>query len=225
MRWFGILLGSFLGSLLVATQLYPGGTWFDLRSEGFSFWGNFWCDLLDARALNDAPNPRGALAARVSFWLFAAALLRFWPLAAMLSPSPGVRRWVQSLGVAAAFSLVLVTLFSSRDEPLTHAVFVVASALLGVVAASVLAVAMFAHANVMTRALCVLLIGSASVSLGQYVRQGSGAEPAEWLAGAQKITTLALLVFMLRCAYLVHSRAPRATSATPADSKAQANAP
>lgn len=211
MRWFGTLLAAFLVSLWLSTRLYPGGTWFDVQSPGFSFWGNFWCDLLDTRALNDLPNRVGALLARLSFWLFAAALLRFWPLAATLSPTASVRRWVESLGVAAAAALVLVTLFSSRDEPLTHGVFVLASALLGVAAAGVLAVSMYGRASALTRALSLLLILSASVSVVQYVRQGLGAAPAEWLAGAQKLTTLALLAFMLRCAWLVHTRDPRGT--------------
>jgi hypothetical protein len=204
-RWFAILLLGFLGSLTLAALLYPGGTWFDLRSVGFSFWGNFWCDLLHSPALNDAPNERGALAARVSFWLFAAALLRFWPLAARLSPRPGVRRWVEALGLAGALALVLVTLFSSRDEPVLHALFVVTSTLLGVLAASVLALAIYARASLLTRALSIMLIASALVSLAQYVRQGAGAEPVVWLAGAQKLTTFALLAFMLRCAWLVHA--------------------
>jgi hypothetical protein len=202
-RWFAILLLGFFASMTLAALLYPGGTWFDAGSVGFSFWGNFWCDLLHSPALNAAPNERGALAARVSFWLFAAALLRFWPLAARLCAHPGVRRWVHALGLAGALALVFVTLFSSRDEPTLHGTFVVTSALLGVIAASVLALAIFARASLLTRVLSLALIATAGVSLAQYVRQGAGAEPVEWLAGAQKITTFALLAFMLRCAWLV----------------------
>jgi hypothetical protein len=205
-RWFAILLLGFLGSMALAARLYPGGTWFEPSSVGFSFWGNFWCDLLHSPALNQAPNEQGAQAARVSFWLFAAALLRFWPLAARLSPRPGVRRWVEALGLTGALALVLVTVFSSRDEPVLHALFVVTSALLGVLAAGVLALAIYARAGSFTRALSLTLIGSTLVTLTQYVRQGAGAEPAEWLAGAQKLTTLALLAFMLRCAWLVRAR-------------------
>lgn len=204
MRWFAILLFGFLGSLALSARLYPGGTWFDIDSVGFSFWGNFWCDLLHTPALNGAANERGAHWARIAFWLFAAALLRFWPLAARLSPRAGARRWVESSGVAGALALVLVTLFSSRDDPVLHALFVVTSALLGVLAACVLALSMYARASLATRALALALIASAAVSLVQYLRQGAGAEPAEWLAGAQKVTTLALLAFMLRCAWLAH---------------------
>jgi hypothetical protein len=204
-RGFAILLAGFVAALSVAARLYPGGTWFDARSLGFSFWGNFWCDLLHSPALNDAPNPRGALAAQLAFWLFAAALLRFWPLAARLCPGAGARRWVAALGIAGALSLVLVTVFSSRDDPVLHAVFVVGSALLGVIAATILALATYARADRLTRALSVCLVTSAGVSLAQYVRQGAGAEPAEWLAGAQKISTFALLAFMARCAWLLRA--------------------
>jgi hypothetical protein len=206
-RWFAISLLGFAASMALAAHWYPGGTWFHARSVGFSFWGNFWCDLLHSPALNGAPNERGALAARVAFWLFAAALARFWPLAARLSPRPGVRRWVNALGLAGALALVLVTLFSSRDHPELHGLLVVSSALLGVIAASVLALAIYAHASLLTRALGLALIASATVSLAQYVRQGAGAEPVEWLAGAQKVTTLVLLAFMLRCAWLARTGA------------------
>jgi hypothetical protein len=209
MRLVAVLLASFSAVLLVATQLYPGGTWFDARSAGFSFWGNFWCDMLDERALNDAPNHAGALCARFAFWLFAAALVRFWPRAARLSPSAAVQRWVAALGIACALLLLAVTLFSSRAEPELHGVCVIASALLGLAAAATLALSMYARADAATRLLSLLLIGSAAVSVFQYVRQGAGADPAEWLAGAQKITSALLLAFMLRCAWLLRAPAPR----------------
>jgi hypothetical protein len=199
----------FLAFLLVlwsATWLYPGGTWFDRHSPGFSFWGNFWCDLLHEVAFNGAPNVAAMWLMRVAFWLFAAALLRFWPRAARLSPRPGVQRWVSALGMAGALTLLLVTLFSSRSEPLLHGVFVVLSTLLGVIAAAVLSLSLFGSADWLTRAISLTLIGSALVSLGQYIAQGLGGEAALWLAGAQKITTLALFAFLLRCARLHGAR-------------------
>jgi hypothetical protein len=206
-RSFVALFVAFLLVLGSATQLYPGGTWFDRDSPGFSFWGNFWCDLLHERAFNGADNALAMWAARVAFWLFAAALVRFWPQAAALAPSPRSARWVQALGLFGAVTLLLVTLASSRTEPLLHGVFVVSSALLGVVAASVLSVALFPSADWLTRGLSLVLIGSALVTLGQYVSQAFDVDAALWLAGAQKITTLALFAFMGRCLVLVRRRA------------------
>jgi hypothetical protein len=204
LRSFVALLAAFLIVLSCASWLYPGGTWFDRLSPGFAFWGNFWCDLLHERSFNGAPNLQAMWLARAAFWLFALALLRFWPLAASLAARPGTARWVAALGLAGAVTLLLVTLFSSRAEPLVHGVFVVLSALLGVIAACVLSLALYRTADWLTRGIFLALITSALVSLGQYVSQGFGADAALWLAGAQKVTTLALLGFMLRCAWLVH---------------------
>jgi hypothetical protein len=206
-RAFSLSLGVFLITIWLAAYLYPGGTWFDRASPGFSFWGNFWCDLLHERSFNHQPNTRSLWLARVAFWAFALALFRFWPLAAQLVEAPSLRRWVVALGVCGALTLLLVTMFSSRTEPALHGVFVVGSALLGVIAASVLSLGMFAHADALTRALSLGLIASALLSLAQYVSQGFGADAAEWLAGAQKITTLFLLAFMLRCIFLFKRRA------------------
>lgn len=200
------LLVGFAFTLWLATLRYPGGTWFDGRSPGFSFWGNFWCDLLHERAFNHASNAQGMWLSRIAFWLFAAALFRFWPIAAALSPHPGIRRWVSALGLSGALLLLLVTVFSSATDPLLHGVFVVGSALLGVIAAGVLSAALYREADWLTRAISFALLASAGVSLGQYASQGFGADAAEWLAGAQKLTTLALFAFILRCLSLLHER-------------------
>jgi hypothetical protein len=193
----------FLITIGLSAYLYPGGTWFDRASPGFSFWGNFWCDLLHERSFNKQPNARSLWLARGAFWAFALALFRFWPLAAQLVVGRELRRWIVALGLCGALTLLLVTMFSSHTDPLLHGVFVVGSALLGVLAASVLSLAIFARADALTRLLSLGLIASTLVSLGQYVSQGFGADAAEWLAGAQKITTLFLVAFMLRCIFLL----------------------
>jgi hypothetical protein len=206
LRSFVLSLSVFLITIWLAAYLYPGGTWFDRQSPGFSFWGNFWCDLLHERSFNRLPNTNSLWLARGAFWVFAFALMRFWPLAAQLVEGDVLRRWIVSIGLCGALMLLLVTMFSSRSEPLLHGVFVVSSALLGVIAATVLSLAMFREADRLTRALSLGLISSALFSLGQYVSQGFGAAAAQWLAGAQKITTLFLLAFMLRCILLLRQR-------------------
>jgi hypothetical protein len=210
LRAFVALLSAFLGTIWFATRLYPGGTWFDASSPGFSFWGNFWCDLLHPVSFNGLPNERGMWCAKLAFGLFAAALFRFWPLAARLSECAQVRRSTEAFGIAGALILLLVTLFSSRSDPLLHAVFVVLSSLLGVLAASVLSLALFRTSNWLMRGVSLLMIGSALLNLAQYVRQSWGAEPARWLAGTQKLTTVLLIGFMLQCAWLFYRAAARA---------------
>jgi len=206
LRAFVALLSAFLGCIWLATRLYPGGTWFDPGSPGFAFWGNFWCDLLHPVSFNGGDNATGMACANLSFWLFAAALMRFWPLAARLAERTSVQRSTRVLGVAGAVLLVLVTLFSSRDQPLWHGVFVVLSLVAGMLAASVLSLGMYRSSDLFTRVLSLTMMASGLVNLVQYVSQGLGAAAALWLAGAQKISTVLLIAFMLRCAWLVYRR-------------------
>lgn len=206
MRAFVALLSAFLGSLWLATRLYPGGTWFDRGSPGFAFWGNFWCDLLHPVSFNGGDNSVGMGCAKLAFWLFAAALLRFWPLAAQLAKGVPVQRFTHWVGSVGAVLLVLVTLFSSRDQPLWHGVFVVLSLVLGMVAASALSLGMYRGSDPFTRLLSLTMMASGLVNLVQYVSQGLGAPAALWLAGAQKVSTMLLIAFMLRCAWLVYAR-------------------
>lgn len=206
MRAFVALLSAFLGSIWLATRLYPGGTWFDRTSPGFSFWGNFWCDLLHPVSFNGADNSTGMWCAKLSFWLFAAALVCFWPLASRLADSPAVQRATNRIGSTGALLLVLVTVFSSRTQSALHGVFVVSSLVAGMLAATVLSLGMYRSTDWGTRLLSLTMMASGLVNLVQYVSQGLGAAPALWLAGTQKISTVLLIAFMLRCAWLVYRR-------------------
>jgi hypothetical protein len=195
-------LASFVVALAAAIWRYPGGTFFDRHSPGFSFWGNFFCDLLHERALNGAPNLESQWLSRLAFASFGVVLMAFWPRAAALAPGPASRRWVSALGITGATLLFGVTLAPSHTEPLLHGVLVLASALPSVAAAIVLGISFYGRTDLITRLLWFALVLTASLSLGQYVRQGLGAEAADWLAGAQKLTAIALLAFMGRCTTL-----------------------
>jgi hypothetical protein len=201
-------LVAFVAALAGAIFRYPGGTFFDRRSPGFSFWGNFFCDLLHERALNGAPNLESQWLARLAFASFGVVLLAFWPRAAALAPGPLARRWVGALGVTGATLLFVVTLVPSHTEPLLHGVVVLASALPNVAAAVVLGVAFYGRSDLVTRLLWLAVVLTASLSLGQYIRQGLGAEAADWLAGSQKLTAIALLAFMGRCSRLAIPAGP-----------------
>jgi len=201
--------GIFTVALVAAAWSYPGGTFFERGSPGFSFWGNFWCDLLHEHALGGAPNQGAQALARLAFMAFACALACFWPLCASLCPTPRGARFVTRAGTLGALALLTVTLVPSHTQPLLHGVAVMLAALPSVLAAVVLGVALFARADPLTRGLWVGVVGSATVSLFQYVRQGFGAPAAHWLAGAQKCATLALLAFMVRCLVLVARARPR----------------
>ena len=49
-------MGLFLLCYAIATLHYPGGSWSVPDQEGFSFWHNYLCDLLDIHAINGEIN-------------------------------------------------------------------------------------------------------------------------------------------------------------------------
>lgn len=49
-------MGSFILFYIIAAMNYPGGSWVSLDQDGFSFWNNYLCDLLDFYAINGEIN-------------------------------------------------------------------------------------------------------------------------------------------------------------------------
>lgn len=193
--WLCLLaFGIFITAAAIS---YPGGTWEDPASIGFSFWHNFWCDLLGTVALNGRPNLRGALLARSAFVCFAVALFRFWPLVVRFagrSPASVSER----LGTFGASALMAAALVPAALSQILHGLAVVLSA-----ACSVAAVVPIIPAVWRRGAASAALLGSAAVALAavcvlQYVYQGFSGDAAGWLAGMQKITTAFLLAFILQ---------------------------
>lgn len=62
---------------ILSAILYPGGSWLDVKAEGFSFWNNYLCDLLDEYALNGKLNP-GRYLSRVALGFLCGGLLLLW---------------------------------------------------------------------------------------------------------------------------------------------------
>lgn len=49
-------MASFVLFYILAALNYPGGSWVAREQDGFSFWHNYLCDLLDIYAINGEPN-------------------------------------------------------------------------------------------------------------------------------------------------------------------------
>ena len=189
---FGVLISA-------AALSYPGGTWESRHTVGYSFWNNFWCDLLGTVALNGQDNVRGSLLSRLAFGCFALALYRFWPHAAELAGGLPSARRAARLGQVGGIGLLTVALVPSTTSQLVHGIAVVASAGCSVVAASMLLRGLARAGERVGAALGLLVTASAVLCLAQYVYQGLFAhEAATWLAGMQKVTTVFLLAFMVR---------------------------
>jgi hypothetical protein len=73
------LFGSTLFSLLyfLATLYYPGGTYLNKSSQGFSWAQNYWCNLLSENAINGQHNPARPIAFTAMI-IIGLALSIFW---------------------------------------------------------------------------------------------------------------------------------------------------
>jgi hypothetical protein len=72
---FGMVLFVFL--YIIAALKYPGGSWVMPQQNGFSFWNNYLCDLLDQNAINGELNT-ARYYARASLGLLCTSLILLW---------------------------------------------------------------------------------------------------------------------------------------------------
>ena len=73
------LIGMALFILLyvLSAFLYPGGSWKFQQAEGFSFWHNYLCDLLDEYAINGELNS-ARYVSRIALGFLCGGLLLLW---------------------------------------------------------------------------------------------------------------------------------------------------
>jgi hypothetical protein len=117
--WFWIpLLGIPLFVLLYvwASFNYPGGSQADAQSTGFSWVNNYWCNLLNATAINGQTNHAQPIA-MTGMVVLCISLAVFWYLFPMISLSKTLSvRITQFTGVAAMGTALLLN--SSIDHDL-----------------------------------------------------------------------------------------------------------
>jgi hypothetical protein len=96
----------------VAALLYPGGSYDDKTRPGFSVVHNYFCDLLDAKALNGEPNA-GRIFGLVAMALVVPTLALFWHTVVVLFPEQRAHRTATRIAgsVSAAATLLLLTPF------------------------------------------------------------------------------------------------------------------
>jgi len=69
----------FIGIYFIATLYYPGGSQIDANSTGFSWADNYWCNLLNAKAMNGKINPASPIAGS-GMIVISITLVMFWYL-------------------------------------------------------------------------------------------------------------------------------------------------
>ena len=70
-------MALFILLYIVSAQLYPGGSWRFQEAEGFSFWHNYLCDLLDEYAINGELND-ARYVSRIALGFLCGGLLLLW---------------------------------------------------------------------------------------------------------------------------------------------------
>ncbi|MBT8314887.1 MAG: hypothetical protein KJP26_10555 [Maribacter sp.] len=70
-------MGLFVLLYVLAALKYPGGSWMMPQQNGFSFWNNYLCDLLDKNAINGELNTARYLA-RTSLTVLCLSLFLIW---------------------------------------------------------------------------------------------------------------------------------------------------
>jgi hypothetical protein len=197
-------LSLFALAIAAAASWYPGGSWTEPGSEGFSLLRNFWCDLVRTQAINGADNSASRRISCVAFAALALALWWFWPIAASLL-APARRAWVSALGRLSTLALFSMALLPSDAHPLWHGVIALAGGGLGMVCAASCCVRCGRGARERARrraAFATLLLAAVNAALYIYVAYAAGPETVLQPI-VQKLATLALLLWMsatLRCA-------------------------
>ena len=101
---------------VLAALNYPGGSWIVMDQEGFNFWNNYLCDLLDRNAINGELNSarffaRGSLAA------LCVSLLLLWYFLPGFFSKKGINVFVMWL--AGILSLVVTMFLTSGTHDIT----------------------------------------------------------------------------------------------------------
>jgi hypothetical protein len=205
-----ISVGVFLGSVLLAIALYPGGTWWDPKHHGHHFWENYLCDLLHRRSLSGLSNLVGARVATAGLLILGLGIVTAFSLSKEAIPSRkqlGRRiAWCGSLGTLLLSSAIL---FPSDAHPKLHAAGVIAGSIPTILAFAVLVGALLLE-PVTTRwlravSLGLLVLSVSSLSL--YVWNVLFKGPSLRISPAiERVATIVLLVWLLMVSNAIRQR-------------------
>ncbi|HEX2606074.1 MAG TPA: hypothetical protein VHK91_01800 [Flavisolibacter sp.] len=108
----GIIL--FILLYLLASYYYPGGSQHDLKQKGFSWMHNYWCNLLNERALNGQPN-QARIIALTAWGVLTLSLGWFWFYAPVcLTQGKPLKHLIRISGLVCA--LTSLFLFTSYHD-------------------------------------------------------------------------------------------------------------
>ncbi|NND61651.1 MAG: hypothetical protein HKN48_00500 [Flavobacteriaceae bacterium] len=187
----GILV--FFGIYFFSSTLYPGGTQIDSTTVGFSWFQNYWCDLMETEAYNGESNPAQPYALAAMIMLCVSLSVFFYKFPKYFYISPFWNRLIVIFGIGSMIAAVLVA------SPLHNSMIAVAS-ILGLFALIGIIYGVIKHKLrwfTVVAVICMLLIGFNNYSY--YSR-----EFVYWLPLLQKISFAVILgwLFFLNLRFL-----------------------
>ena len=111
----GILI--FVGLYIFSASHYPGGSQANLNKEGFDWINNYWCNLLNEKGMNGAPNPARPIAIFALLVLCFSLTVFFIQFAQTYTKSILWKRIISACGVLSMISAALV--FTEYHDSMT----------------------------------------------------------------------------------------------------------
>lgn len=100
----------FVALYIIASFYYPGGSQFNKDSVGFSWVDNYWCNLLNEKAINGYPNTAKPIATLALIVLSFALAVFWWVFPLFFQFGQNFKRLVRGSGsIAMAFGLLLIS--------------------------------------------------------------------------------------------------------------------
>lgn len=125
---FAPILGivSFIGLYVFSSTLYPGGSQADLNSEGFNWIHNYWCNLMNEKAMNGQWNPARPYSVMGMVTLCVSLMIFFIQFANTFSKN---KLWRQLIKVNGVLSMTFGILISTKH----HDVMTMISSVFGLI--------------------------------------------------------------------------------------------
>jgi hypothetical protein len=203
---------AFVALVVPAMLLYPGGTWWDATTHGHRFWQNFLCDLEWRVALDGQPNIVGSRLAEAALLSLVLAFVPFWLVVPRLfADDPRLGLAVRGLGNASVAGMVAVALMPSERFGVLHGAAVVIAGVPGLSAAT-LSVVGLARGGRSARPAAWIgasMLVFAFTDFALYVSHlVAHVEGTPFIAAAQKVALILLLVWMVGVATSARSMEP-----------------
>jgi len=115
-------MGSFVLFYILAALNYPGGSWVAREQDGFSFWHNYLCDLLDIYAINGEPNT-ARFYAIVALVLLCTGLFLLWFYLPRLFENKSTNRSIMQISGLLSLITIVFLAFGNHDKVVRMAGF------------------------------------------------------------------------------------------------------